>query len=157
MSPWVLGENWKVSTFHWLWMRKGFPIFKTMKSVFLPSLFPTSILLQSYANLNFSITSTPNQSLSPVILLQIHLKPFQFSIMETSPCLSHHVLPPKLLSLIISIGELIYPTWKLAGFKKEVSDSFVDHDGYSISSKGFLPIVVYIMVIWVKFTPSSSF
>ena len=28
-----------------------------------------------------------------------------------------------------------------------VSDSFVDHDGYSISSKGFLPIVVDIMVI----------
>ena len=28
-----------------------------------------------------------------------------------------------------------------------ISDSFVDHDGYSISSKGFLPTVVYIMVI----------
>ena len=28
-----------------------------------------------------------------------------------------------------------------------VSDSFVDYDGYSISSKGFLPTVVYIMVI----------
>ena len=28
-----------------------------------------------------------------------------------------------------------------------ISDSFVDHDGYSISSKGFLPIVVDIMVI----------
>jgi len=28
-----------------------------------------------------------------------------------------------------------------------VSDSFVDHDGYSISSKGFLPAVVDIMVI----------
>ena len=27
------------------------------------------------------------------------------------------------------------------------SDSFVDHDGYSISSKGFLPPVVGIMVI----------
>ena len=26
-------------------------------------------------------------------------------------------------------------------------DSFVDHDGYSISSKGFLPMVVDIMVI----------
>ena len=32
------------------------------------------------------------------------------------------------------------------------SDSFVDHDGYSISSKGFLPTVVDIMVIWVKFS-----
>ena len=28
-----------------------------------------------------------------------------------------------------------------------VSDSFVDHDGYSISSKGFLPTIVDIMVI----------
>ena len=28
-----------------------------------------------------------------------------------------------------------------------ISDSFVDHDGYSISSKGFLSTVVNIMVI----------
>ena len=28
-----------------------------------------------------------------------------------------------------------------------ISDSFVDHDGYSISSEGFLPSVVDIMVI----------
>ena len=33
-----------------------------------------------------------------------------------------------------------------------ISDSFVDCDGYSISSKGFLPTVVDKMVIWVKFT-----
>ena len=38
-----------------------------------------------------------------------------------------------------------------------ILDSFVDHDGYSISSKGFLPSVVDIMVIWVKFTHSSPF
>ena len=31
--------------------------------------------------------------------------------------------------------------------KYYISDSFVDHDGYSISSKGFLPTVVDIMVI----------
>ena len=31
--------------------------------------------------------------------------------------------------------------------KSCISDSFVDHDGYSISSKGFLPAVVDIMVI----------
>ena len=37
-----------------------------------------------------------------------------------------------------------------------ILDSFVDH-GYSISSKGFLPTVVDIMVIWVKFTHSSPF
>ena len=28
-----------------------------------------------------------------------------------------------------------------------ISDSFVDYEGYSISSKGFLPTVVVIMVI----------
>ena len=28
-----------------------------------------------------------------------------------------------------------------------ITDSFVDHDGYSISSEGFLPTVVDIMVI----------
>ena len=28
-----------------------------------------------------------------------------------------------------------------------ISDSFVDYEGYSSSSKGFLPTVVYIMVI----------
>ena len=28
-----------------------------------------------------------------------------------------------------------------------ISDSFVDHDGYSISSEGFLPTVVVIIVL----------
>ena len=31
--------------------------------------------------------------------------------------------------------------------ESSISDSFVDQDGYSISSKGFLPTVVVIMVI----------
>ena len=31
--------------------------------------------------------------------------------------------------------------------KYYISDSFVDHDGYSISSEGFLPTVVDKMVI----------
>ena len=34
-----------------------------------------------------------------------------------------------------------------------ILDSFVDYEGYSISSKGFLPTVVDIMVIWIKFQP----
>ena len=38
-----------------------------------------------------------------------------------------------------------------------ILDSFVDYDGYSISCKGFLPTVLDIMVIWVKFTHSSPF
>ena len=38
-----------------------------------------------------------------------------------------------------------------------ISVSLVDYDGYSISSKGSLPTVVDIMVIWVKFTYYSIF
>ena len=38
-----------------------------------------------------------------------------------------------------------------------LSDSFVDYDGFSISFKGFLPIVVDIMVMCVKFTYSCPF
>ena len=38
-----------------------------------------------------------------------------------------------------------------------ILDSFVDYDGYSISSKGFVPPVVDIMVFRVKFTHSSPF
>ena len=38
-----------------------------------------------------------------------------------------------------------------------ILDSFVDYDGYSISYKGFLPAVVDIMVIWIKFAHSNTF
>ena len=38
-----------------------------------------------------------------------------------------------------------------------ISDSFVDYDGYSISSKGLLPTVVDITVIRLKFTHASLF
>ena len=38
-----------------------------------------------------------------------------------------------------------------------ILDSFADYDGYSNSSKGFLPTIVDIMVIWVKFTNFSPF
>ena len=38
-----------------------------------------------------------------------------------------------------------------------ILDPFVDSEGYSISFKGFLPTVVDIMVILIKFTHSSSF
>ena len=41
--------------------------------------------------------------------------------------------------------------------KNCILDSFVDYNGYSISSKGFLPTVVDIMVIWIKFTYCSPF
>ena len=39
--------------------------------------------------------------------------------------------------------------------KYYISKSFVDYDGYSISSKGLLPTVVDIMVIWIEFTHPS--
>ena len=38
-----------------------------------------------------------------------------------------------------------------------VLGSFADCEGYSISSKWFLHIVVDIMVIWIKFASSHSF
>ena len=36
-----------------------------------------------------------------------------------------------------------------------ISDSSVDHEGYSTSSKGLLPTVVDLMVIWIKFAHSG--
>ena len=38
-----------------------------------------------------------------------------------------------------------------------ISDSFVEYEGYSISSRGFLSTVVDIIVIWVKFAHSGPF
>ena len=38
-----------------------------------------------------------------------------------------------------------------------ILDSFVDYNGYSIFSKGFLPTVVDIMVIWVRFSNPVHF
>ena len=38
-----------------------------------------------------------------------------------------------------------------------ILDSIVDYEIYSVSSKGFLPTVVDIMVIWIKFAHSYPF
>ena len=38
-----------------------------------------------------------------------------------------------------------------------ISDSFVHHEGYSISSKGFLSTLVDIMVTGIKFIHSNPF
>ena len=38
-----------------------------------------------------------------------------------------------------------------------IADFLVDYESYSISSKGFLPTLVHIMVIQVKFAHSCSF
>ena len=58
-------------------------------------------------------------------------------------------LPWKQTEIILSFLRLPPSTNILA--------SFVDYEDYSISSKGFLPMVADIMVIWVKFTHSSPF
>ena len=41
--------------------------------------------------------------------------------------------------------------------KYHISDSSVDYEGYCISSKGFLPTLVDIMVIRIKFAHSGPF
>ena len=38
-----------------------------------------------------------------------------------------------------------------------ILDSFVDYEGYSISSMEFLSTVLNTMVVWIKFTHSSPF
>ena len=38
-----------------------------------------------------------------------------------------------------------------------ISSSFVDYEGYSISSKGFLATAVDIIAIWIKFAHSHPF
>ena len=38
-----------------------------------------------------------------------------------------------------------------------ILDSFIDYEGYSISSKGFLPTVLDIMVTWIKLAHSHPF
>ena len=38
-----------------------------------------------------------------------------------------------------------------------ISESSVDHDGYSISSEGFLPSVVDIILAWGKFNGVNSY
>ena len=52
--------------------------------------------------------------------------------------------------------EIILVFFEIAS-KYCIMDSFIDYEGFSISSKGFLPTVIDIMVIWIKFTPSSPF
>ena len=41
--------------------------------------------------------------------------------------------------------------------KHYISDSFVDYEGYSISSKGFLSAVIDIIVVWIKSIHSCPF
>ena len=38
-----------------------------------------------------------------------------------------------------------------------ISDSFIDYEGYSISTKGVLATIVDTMVIWIKISHSGPF
>ena len=58
---------------------------------------------------------------------------------------------------MVCLGNRDYSVVFKIACKYCISDSSVDCDGYSISSKGFLSTVVDIMVICVKFTHSSPF
>ena len=82
------------------------------------------------------------------------------------PCLSFLFFPqlfvksPQSVTLHSCISFSLGWFWSLPSVVFEIapkyciSDSFVDYEGYSISSKGFLSTVVDVMVLWIKFTHS---
>ena len=75
--------------------------------------------------------------------------------------LQHYWLGPRLGLLWYWMVCLGNEQWSFCHFwdciQILLSASFVDNEGYSISSKGFLPTVVNIMGIWIKSTYSSPF
>ena len=82
--------------------------------------------------------------LVPKVLVGLH-RTFQLQLLQCyqlGHLLDHHDIERSALemnrdhSVVFEIASKYY-----------ISDSFVDHDGYSISSEGFLPTVVDIMVI----------
>ena len=131
-----------------------------------------SLCLASFRTPRPSFSVTPDVSWLPTFSFQspIMKRTSFFGVSSGRPCV-HRTIQPQLLwhwSLGYRLGLLWY--WMLClgneqrsfcriwdCIQSAISDSFVDHDGYSISSKGFLPTVVDIMVIWVKFTHSSPF
>ena len=75
------------------------------------------------------------------------------------PLLQHYCLGHRLGLLwywMVCLGNRDYSVVFEIASMYCILDSFVDYDGYSISSKGFLP-TVDIMVTWVKFTHFSPF
>ena len=67
---------------------------------------------------------------------------------EWKQCQTLFFWAPKSLQMVTVAMKLkdAYVIFEIAS-KYCISDSFVDHDGYSISSEGFLPTEVDIMVI----------
>ena len=69
-------------------------------------------------------------------------------------CHTDLTIPSVVAFMFLSLNPSV--TFEIAP-KHTILDSFADYDGYSISSKGFLPTLVDVMVIWIKFTHSSPF
>ena len=59
--------------------------------------------------------------------------------------------------LMVCLGNRDHSVIFEIAFKYCILDSFVDSEGYSISSEGFLLTVVDVMFIWVKVTHSNPF
>ena len=78
-------------------------------------------------------------------VLQVFIEPFNFSIFSIT-CLSRDLFYCDIEWFALEMKRDHSVVFKIAP-KYCILDSFVDHEGYSISSKGFLPTVVDIMVI----------
>ena len=83
-------------------------------------------------------------------VLQVLIEPFNFSFFSVQTWIAAILngLPWKRTEIILSFLRL-HPSTAF--------QSLLLTEGYSISSKGFLPTVVDIMVISIKFTDSSPF
>ena len=93
---------------------------------------------------------------SPLTLSNLWPPSVQFSRSVVSNSLrpheSQHARPPcpsPMPGVALEMNRDISLVFEMAS-KYGISDSFVDRDGYSISSKGFLSTVIDIMVIWVN-------
>ena len=64
----------------------------------------------------------------------------------TACCLPHRLEHPIICSVLYVPVLKSLSCFEIA-LKHTISDSFADYDSYSISSKGFLPTVVDVMVI----------
>ena len=77
--------------------------------------------------------------------LEVFIEPFNFSFFSvTAWGIDLHYYDTEWLALETNRDHSV--VFEIAS-KYCILDSFVDHDGYSISSEGFLPAVVDIMVI----------
>ena len=77
--------------------------------------------------------------------LLVFIEPFNFSFVSITGQgidLDYHVIK----WFALEMNRYHFSIFEIAS-KYCISDSFVDYGGYSISSKGFLPTVVDIMVI----------